>query len=171
MTTNSQRTTALALVFLLGFTVDIGTLHAQTNDFAFRFQFGCDGTESLDTFRGSFTQDASQGPVRSVTIPLSLSAEQMRAIFDTIQKIRFFDYPAAFGGLRPGAREAITTSPSERYRFEVRQAGRSHIVSWDDKTKPSSDEADRLRQLFQMIGGFIHAHPDVKRLPRQFACE
>jgi hypothetical protein len=171
MTPNSPHTTALALVFLLGFTVDIGTLHAQTNDFAFRFQFGCDGTESLDTFRGSFTQDATQGPARSVTIPLSLSTEQMRAIFDTIQKIRFFDYPAVFMGLRPGAREAITTSPSTRYRFEVRQAGRSHVVTWDDNTKPSSNEADRLRQLFQMIDGFVHAHPDVKRLPPQFGCE
>ena len=95
----------------------------------------------------------------------------MRAISEAVEKIRVFDYPEVFGGLRTGARETITTTPSERYRFEVRQAGRSHIVSWDDKTTPSSDEADRLRQLFQMIRGFIRAHPNTKLLPRQFACE
>ena len=169
MTTNSRRT-ALA-VLLLSFTAGIGGLHAQPNDFAFRFQFGCDGTEVLDTFSGSFTQNASLGSVKSVTIPLSLSPEQMRAIFETIQKIRFFEYPEVFVGLRADAKEMITTTPSPLYRFEVRQAGRSHVVSWDDNTTPSSDEADRLRQLFQMIRGFIRAHPDTKRLPPQFPCE
>jgi hypothetical protein len=164
VTTNLRRTTALALV---AFTVIIATGRpkAQAADFAFRFEYGCVlYQDRFDTFSSSFTRNAA-------TIRLSLSPEQMRAISEAVEKIRFFDYPATFSGGRAGVDEVISVTPAFIYRFEVRRAGRSHTVTWDDGTLPASLEADRLHKLFELITGFITEHPDVKRLPSRGACE
>ena len=38
-------------------------------------------------------------------------------------------------------------------------------MSWDDSNKPTTVEADRLRDFFSMVRGFIYEHPEFKRLP------
>jgi hypothetical protein len=45
-------------------------------------------------------------------------------------------------------------------------------VSWvDDITQPTAPEADRLRELFEMIVKMIDEHPDFKKLPKlPFGC-
>jgi len=49
--------------------------------------------------------------------------------------------------------------------LEVRNGGVVHAVAWKDSSKPTTAEADRLRELFSMMLGFIHGHPEFKRLP------
>jgi hypothetical protein len=163
---------AAAFVFLALVVVGAEQPQAQAaSDFAFRFEFGCGEHHILDTMSGSFTQKGSQGPARTVTVPMSLSPEQMDAISNVIEDIHFFDYPENFRTLPATLNgEIMTTSPSDSYRLEVRSAGRSHAVSWDDKTKPSTKEADDLRRLFQLIERFIFAHPAAKALPNKFPC-
>jgi hypothetical protein len=159
-----------AAVVALAFSMVAGRVEeprAQARDFAFRFRFGCGAPDTLDTFKGSFTREL---PSTSITIPLSLSREQIRAISAAVETIRFFDYPTQFTGLRADADEVTTTTPSEKYRLEVRSAGRMHTVSWDDKTTPSSEEAIRLRELFQLMIGFVLERPAVKKLPANFPC-
>jgi hypothetical protein len=172
MTTNLRRTTALALV---AFTMIIATGRpkAQAADFAFRFEYGCGlYQDRFDTFSSSFTRNLNGvDPSATATIRLSLSSEQMRAISEAVEGLRFFDYPAKFSGGRAGVDEVITVTPAYMYRLEVRSAGRLHTVTWNDGTLPSSLEADRLHKLFELITGFITEHPDVKGLPSRFACE
>jgi hypothetical protein len=65
--------------------------------------------------------------------------------------------------------EQTTTVPYNTYHLEVRNAAVVHAVSWKDAYKPITAEAERLRDLFSMVLGFIHEHPEFKRLPRPTA--
>jgi hypothetical protein len=161
-----QRTLAILIVLLLRAPKG-NTSPAQAGDFGFRFEVGDCLTEQFDTFAGVFTKDLGGAPARTriVTARLSLTDAQMSAIYRTIENVRFFDYPSTFVGVRTDAKIITTTSPSKTYRLEVRNAGIVHAVSWDDAHKPTTVEADRLRDLFLMVLGFIHDHPEFKRLP------
>lgn len=140
------------------------TQPTQAADFGFRFQFGLCSTNSFDTFKGEFIRDLGHDPRRSVTIPMSLSDAQMRAIYEGMARIRFFNYPSRFTGAPPGVIVA-EFGPAMNYRLEVMNASVVHTVSWQDNTRPATEEARQLRELFSMMVGLIHEHPDVKRLP------
>jgi hypothetical protein len=162
------RTLAIAAVLL----IYAPSTHAaaQAGDFGFRFAVGDCAAERFDTFTGIFTKDLG-GSLGSATAHIALTDAQMSSIYRTIENIRFFDYPTAFVGVPPGV-EVITTTPSDTYRFEVKNAGVVHAISWRDSDKPTTVEADRLRDLFLMIRGYIHEHPEFKRLPpMMFVCE
>jgi hypothetical protein len=166
-----QRTLAVVIVFLL-YAPKGNTFAAQADDFGIRFEVGDCLTERLDTFTGVFTKNLGGEPGRTVTAHISLTGAQMSAIFQTIENIRFFDYPYEFDGVPPGLQEIMKVTPAPTYRLEVRNRGEFHTVSWKDESKPTTAEADRLRDLFSMIVGFIHEHPEFKRLPASIGgCE
>jgi len=93
----------------------------------------------------------------------------MSTIYQTIDSIKFFDYTATFVGVARDVPEVTMTVPYNTYRLEVRNSGVIHAVTWKDAYKPTTVEADRLRNLFSMVLGFIHEHPDFKRLPPPLA--
>jgi hypothetical protein len=97
----------------------------------------------------------------------------MAVVHEEIVKIGFFSYQTDFRRVVPGpGGEIATTSPSTTYRLEVRSAGVTHTVTYDDKSSPRSEEADRLLNLFKLIDGLINDLPDVKRFPPlRFHCE
>jgi len=153
------------VILLLADTPNGNTSAAQAGDFGFRFEVEHCLTEQLDTFSGIFTKNLGGWPARTVTAPIALTDAQMSEVYRTIENIGFFDYPSAFVGVRKDAKVITETRPSDTYRFEVRNAGVVHTVSWRDSAKPTTVEADRLRDLFSMIRGFIYEHPEFKRLP------
>jgi hypothetical protein len=167
-----QRTLVPLMVILLLCAAHGNDVEAQAGDFGFRLEVGDCATERLDTSTGIFTKDLGGFPARKATANITLTDAQMSAIYRVIEEIRFFDYPSVFVGVRLDAHVLTTFSPSTIYRFEVRNAGAAHTVSWNDSTKPTTPEADRLRDLFSMVLGFIHEHPEFKRLPRpSVGCE
>jgi hypothetical protein len=156
----------LVSIALLFCPVGGDAVRAQAADFGFRFEVGDCLTERLDTFSGVFTKDLGGDPNRTATAHIVLTDPQMRAIYRAIEDIRFFDFPPTFRGVPSGVHEVTTTVPSNTYRLEVRNDGVVHAVVWKDAYKPTTAEADRLRALFSMMLGFIHDHPEFKRLPR-----
>jgi hypothetical protein len=153
------------ILLVVGSMLNHRTVAAQTRDFNFRFEYGACLTERLDTFSGDFTRNRGGSPPLMDKVKLALTDVQMSAIYRTIEDIRFVDYPAVFVGVSPDAKMITETGPSSTYRFEVRNAGVVHAIVWHDSRKPTTAEADRLRELFSMIRGFIHDHPAFKRLP------
>jgi len=132
-------------------------------DFAIRFEYGVCTTDVLDTFKGTFRRDTGMG---NVTIDLVLPEESLRAIHEEIVAARFFDYPAEFR-----VNGNLLISPAMRYRLEVRSDGTTHTVGWTDGTRPSTAEADRLRNLFTKLIDRITSLPSVKALPMpQLGC-
>jgi hypothetical protein len=55
--------------------------------------------------------------------------------------------------------------------MEVREGGGAHRVTWTDSTKPTTEQADRLRALFASLMGLLREHSEVKKLPAQYPCE
>lgn len=166
------RRVVIPILLVVGSMVNHRAVAAQTRDFNFRFEVGECLTERLDTFSGDFTRNRGGAPPSMDTVKLALTEVQMSVIYRGIENIRFFDYPAVLVGVSPDAKVITETAPSFAYRFEVRNAGAVHAVAWNDSRKPTTVEADRLRELFSMIRGFIHDHPAFKRLPRPLGgCE
>ena len=179
-----RRISAIAIVAL---TLGAAGARAQPADFSFRFEFGCESPDILDTFTGSFTRlwhdDVPSAKIQprpayvqpSTTIPLRLSNEQTALIAEAIEQARFWSYPADFtrsGRAVPAEATAITTVvPFQSYKLEVRREGRIQSVSWDDKSLRSSEEANRLRQLFALIRTTVYEYPAVQQLRIKSPCE
>ena len=73
---------------------------------------------------------------------------------------RFYDCPEVF---RVQGHEGF--APAMHYRLDARMDGVRHTVTWTDRTKASTPEADRLRSLFTRLIALIVDHPSVKLLP------
>ncbi len=168
----------LAVVIALMICVFRGNGLAQSADFGFRFEssgIGC-LTERLDTFSrtftytGPFTESPAAIPLQTLTARIVLTDAQLRTIYQAIEDIRFFDYPSAFVGLPEDLESVREFHPSRLYRMEVLSGGGEHTVVWDDRATPTTAEADRLRNLFSTVLGFIHEHPEFKRFPRPIRC-
>jgi hypothetical protein len=139
-----------------------GTLRAQASapaDFAIRFAFGVCTRDVLDTFTGVFVRDMGSGEA-AVPVPVTLPSDVLHAIYQAVVETKFFDYPPEFS-----VRGNSVFAPADHYRLEVRSAGITHTVSWRDGIRPSTPEADRLRDLFTMIRRLVSDRPEVKRLP------
>jgi hypothetical protein len=118
----------------------------QAGDFWFRFAVGDCAAERFDTFSGVFMKDMGGSPTRTATAHIALTDAQMSSIYRTIENIRFFDYPTVFVGVRPGV-EVITTTPSDTYRFEVKNAGVVHAISWRMPNASTAYRKQRRRGL------------------------
>jgi hypothetical protein len=106
------------------------------------------------------------------TAHIALTDAQMKTIYQTIENIRFFDYSSAFVGFPKGLQQVEEFGPAHAYRLEVRNGGAVHIVVWKDQSRPTTAEANRLRDRIFMVEGFVHAYPEFKRLPPAVpACE
>jgi hypothetical protein len=167
-------TLLIALAFLRP-----GQEHTRPSDFAFRLEYGVCTTDVLDTFQGTFVRDLS-AMVPAVSIPLALPEESLDEAYRAIVAAGFFKYPPDF---RTSPKTACTRTPiadgvgavscfgitgfapAHHYRLTVREAGVTHTVSWHDNTAPSTEEADRLRHMLNVIVEMIRALPQVRRLP------
>ncbi len=139
---------------------------AQRSDFGFRFEIASCLPERFDTITGVFTKDLGRG--QTGTANITLSDAQMTEIHETIQKIRFFDYPSEFSDVvrELGPNVARRRShPNTTYLMEVRSGGNVHTVTWNDGFKPVTAEGERLRDLFLMVRRFIHEHPSFRQIP------
>jgi len=155
--------TFAAVLLLLGWNHDSQVVAAQPADFGFRLERGACMKERFDTFSGVLTKNLADG--RTVSTKMSLSDAQMKTIYEAIQRIGFLSYPSAYRGT-PDVGDSTMTIPYETYRLEVRMGGLSHTVSWEDAFKPTTKDADRLRELINTITEFVHSHPNFRRMPR-----
>lgn len=135
----------------------------QASDFGFRLSVQLCLTETVDTFTSMFTKELGGDPPRSATAQLSLSDAQMGTIYQTMEKIRLFDYPSQFDGVRDGLRAVTVLGPAIRYRLEVRNGGAVHAVSWNDAFKPTTEEADRLRAQPTIDTDWFNDETDITR--------
>jgi hypothetical protein len=134
-------------------------------NFAFHFEYGACLVETLDTFNSTFTHDMGTSEP-AITISLELTPEQMEAIYQRMVAIGFFSYPEAFARPTPASGSVEIVTPANHYSIRVQNGDTIKTVTWtDDILEPTTQEADRLRQLFQMIIALIEEYPDIKELP------
>ncbi len=145
-----RRMVAVSLLLQLA-TAPITTA-LPTADFAFQFTFG---SCTLDTTTGLLTHD--RAPRDQVS--LRLADDQMAAIATSLEQIEFFTYPSPFIGTLQGQTAYSINAAAPTYRMSVQLGDKNHVVSWTDSTRPSNDEAFRLRTVFDRIIGFIRSQP------------
>ncbi len=131
--------------------------------FGFVFTYGMCVLSRVDTFAGTFAR-AGTGVDPPVTVPLALLPDDFQRIQRDMDRIDFFDYPADFT-LR-SARGGTFVTPSNSYSFAVREGPRQHTVRWQDNVLGvSSEQADQLRALADLIERTVHGAPAVAALP------
>ena len=113
---------------------------------AFTFQFTF-GSCTLDTAAHTFSSNREP----RIQTPLTLSAGEMATIAEGLDRIDFFGYPSTFVGVPLGLRAYSIDAAATSYRLEVERQGQAHVVSWMDSTRPTTEAADRLRDLFAQI--------------------
>ena len=134
-------------------------------NFAFYFAYGpCGG--ALDTFENTYRTAIYDG--EPITIPVTLTDEQMMTIYQKMVAIDFFSYPETFRILNGTA----MVTPAPEYRIKVRNGELTHSVFWVDEIfEPTNREADQLRELIQIIMRVIETHPDIQNLPpKNYGC-
>lgn len=140
----------------------------QQSNFAVRFEYGSCTTDILDTFNDTYTRDMIVEP--DVTIPLSVSDSEMATIYQKMVEIGLFNYPEVFAIPTPKRGIVGIVTPATQYRITVRNGDLTKSLSWlDEIIDPKMPEADKLRELFQLIIKIIEEQPDFKKLPERKA--
>lgn len=139
---------------------------APASDFAFVFRFGLCSMSELDTFSGQYTRGAI-GTEPAITIPVSLTRDELAQINQKMVEIDYFNYPTQFMIMVPSGVQVAGVTPAYRYEFKVQSNGVTKEVFWKDNiVQPTSTDADQLRELAQLIRAIIRAKPAVQMLPR-----
>lgn len=127
-------------------------------DFAVRFEvIRCGHSWVMDTFTGVFTFTPAGS--KALAAAAALPAQSMRAVHEVLIEGRFFEYPVEFF-----ERSSFVVTHRPTYRVRVRLQGKSHEVNWDDSFGADSEEAARLRSMFEEIKRMIDAAPDVQKV-------
>jgi hypothetical protein len=133
-------------------------------DFGFIFTYGMCVDSTVDTFAGTFHR-AGESVDPPVTVSLSLTTDDLQRIRRAVDEIDYFSYPAEFT-LKPRFGPITAHTPSNHYRFAIREGARQHSVFWnDDIDGVSSRQADDLRALADLIERTVHGVPAVAALP------
>ena len=135
------------------------------SDFSVIFQYGVGAKNELNTFEGTYTKDMVSEP--SITVPLSLTEEELSRIYQKMVEIDFFDYPEEFSlTVAPGESVGLVT-PHMSYNFRVEYDSGIKEVWWDAEiiNINENEKADKLRELIKLITDIIEAKEEYQRLP------
>lgn len=136
------------------------------SDFGLVFKYGVGARNELDTFHGTYTKDMIGDP--PITIPMTLSEEELDRIYEKMVNIGFFDYPDEFEvTVPPGGLRGIV-APHSSYYFKVKQEDGFKELSWDAEiieATTKDEKAERLRELIRLIRDIIEAKPEYRELP------
>jgi hypothetical protein len=156
---------AVSLVLLLGLSGSFGCDNrtAGESNFNLIFKYGVGARNELDMFKGTYTKDMVNDP--SVTVPLSLSQEEMDRIYQKMVEIDFFDYPDRFSVAVPLGELTGMVTPYSSYYFKIEYNSRIKELWWDDKITNKDEKADRLRELIRLIKDIVEVKEEYKKLP------
>ena len=125
------------------------------------FSFGPGAKNVLDTTRGTFTKDMVLAS--PVTVPMTLSDEEMARIARKMEEIDFFSYPESY--VTPDDGGGGWAEPHETYIFRVSTSQGTKVVKWDDSLFNDDERAADLRDLAGLVREIISVKPEYKQLP------
>jgi hypothetical protein len=134
-------------------------------NFAFSFGYGaCQITRVFNSFDNTLTQHSIGAS--PITTTLVLTANERSAIYQRMRAINLFAYPARYSIPVPDTMIRISHAPYSSYEFTLRNDTLLKTITWEDEiSKPTSDEADQLRDLIAFLVSTINGHPELQRIP------
>jgi len=135
-------------------------------NFAFSFGYGsCQVTRVLNTFDDTLMQDSIDAS--PITTTFVLTADERGTIYQRMRAINLFAYPPNYTIPIPDNAPSISAAPHPRYEFTLRNDTLLKTIIWEDAIwRPTSDEADQLRDLIAFLKSTIEGHAEIQRLPR-----
>lgn len=127
------------------------------------FKYGVNAMNELDTFQGTYTKDMVADP--SITVPLSLSEEELDRIYQKMVEIDFFNYPDKFSVYVPPGEPVGIVTPYASYYFKVEYNSQVKELWWEDEIINENEKADRLRELIKLIRDIVESKEEYKELP------
>ena len=141
----------------------IGCNPTPSSDFNMVFKYGVGAKNKLDTFNGTFTRDMVVEP--SITIELSISKQELDRIYNKMVEIDFFNYPDEFSVPIDPDGKVIIVTPYNSYYFKVEYDSKVKELWWEDEIHNENMDADKLRELIQLIKDIIESKEEYKQLP------
>jgi hypothetical protein len=135
---------------------------AMPDDFFMVLSYGVTLRNVLDTASGMFTKDLISGRMGTITTTLSLTSEELTAVYTDLRTIDIGDYAGAY---HPQDTSGWVHTPSESYYLHVHAAGQEKEISWDDNDDSTAPDAVALRDLFKKIRAMIETKQEYQDLP------
>ncbi len=101
----------------------------------------------------------------SITVKLSLSEEELDCIYQKMVEIDFFDYPDKFSIILPPNKPHGIVTPYYSYYFKVQHDAGIKELWWEDEIVYEDIQADKLRELINLIWDIIKSKDEYKELP------
>jgi hypothetical protein len=137
---------------------------ADVSSFNLIFKYGVTAKNELNTFERTYTKDMVMDP--SITVELSLTEAELDRIYQKMVEIDFFDYPDEFSvPVEEGELVTIRT-PYSSYYFKVEYDSTVKELWWEDEIMNPNDEANKLRELIQLIRDIVESKEEYKELPK-----
>ena len=153
----------LALIVAVIGLAGCATSPAEVSSFNLIFKYGVMAKNELNTFDGTYTKDMVMDP--SITVELSLTEAELDRIYQKMVEIDFFDYPEEFSvPVEEGGLVTMVT-PYSSYYIKVEHDSTIKELRWEDEIKNENKEADKLRELIQLIRDIIESKEEYKELP------
>jgi len=139
-------------------------------DFWLRLEFGCAGTDILDTAAGTYSR--GWGVEKRQVADVWVSQKLKDQLFTHINEARFFELPASGIGLQ-------ICEPTTEYKLQVTSNGKAHRVKWGecgmpppetDTIDPEASPAHRVVALGRAILRPFLAMGSVKQLRGRGGC-
>jgi hypothetical protein len=133
------------------------------SNFNFIFRYGVGAKNELNTFNGIYTKDMVADP--SITVELSLSEEELDSIYEKMVEIDFFNYPDNFTIIVPPNKPHGIVTPYSSYYFKVQHDLEIKELWWADEIIYEAIQADKLKELINLIRDIIESKDEYKSLP------
>ena len=141
------------------------TLPEEPNpNFAFSIGYGaCTITRILDTFNHTLTQHSSDGS--SATVAFRLTPDERITMYQAMKTINLFGYPDVYVSVPENVPQMIP-EPHPRYELVLRNGTLTKTITWEDAiARPSTAEADQLRDFIERVRTLVAHHPETAQLP------
>lgn len=137
-------------------------------NFAFSFSYGpCPVTRVVSTFDNTLMQSAQpDSNAAPLTVTLVLSDAERTAIYERMRSINLFGYPKIYTIPLPENAIRVYVTPHSTYGFILRNDTVLTTITWvDEISRPTTTEADDLRELIVFLRTLIEARPEIEQLP------
>jgi len=134
----------------------------EDRNFNISLKYGVLARNHINTFHDTFTKDLVLNG--TVTVPFSLSGDELLRIQHKLLEIDFFSYPDTFV-------VELTDSvigyvqPHPTYLFKVKLDSITKTLFWEDEIVTNNPRAINLRAAIISIIQIIESKPEYQRLP------
>jgi hypothetical protein len=133
----------------------------EANQYNLIFKYGVDSRNILNTFNCTFTKDMVMDP--SLTINMTLTAQEMDTIYQKMNQIGFFSYPDTYVVEQTDIVGIISTA--SHYYFNYEDGVCVKELLWNDASISYDEDTTNLRELISLIINIIESKDAYKELP------